>query len=220
MLAKDIITHDIPPLKTSDTGLKALTWMEEFKVSHLPIVNNQDFLGLISDADVLDMNAPDEAIGSHQLSLLRPYVKENEHIYEVIKLVHKLTLSVIPVLDMEDRFLGTISLQGLVKSFADMAAVKEPGGVVVLEMNHHDYSLSEIAQIVEGNDAKILSCSVTSASDSTKMEVTLKINKTDLSPILQTFGRYDYHVKASFHQSEFNDEMKDRYDSFMNFLNI
>ncbi|MBA3899916.1 MAG: CBS domain-containing protein, partial [Bacteroidetes bacterium] len=154
MLAKDIITHDIPPLKTSDTGLKALTWMEEFKVSHLPIVNNQDYLGMISDADVLDMNTPDEAIGSHQLSLLRPYVLADEHIYEVIKLVHKLNLSVVPVLGHDGAFVGTISLQGLVKAFANMTSVTEPGGVIILEMNHHDYSLSEVTQIVEGNDAK------------------------------------------------------------------
>jgi acetoin utilization protein AcuB len=220
MLAKDLITHDIPPLKTSDTGLKALTWMEEFKVSHLPIVNNQDYLGMISDADVLDMNTPDEAIGSHQLSLLRPYVVESEHIYEVIKIVHKLNLSVVPVLGKEGVFVGTISLQALVKAFAEMTAVTEPGGVIILEMNYNDYSLSEIAQIVEGNDAKILSCSVTSAKDSSKMELTLKINKTDLSAVLQTFYRYNYEVKASFHQSDFNDEMQDRYDSFMNFLNI
>jgi acetoin utilization protein AcuB len=220
MLARDLITHDIPPLKTSDTGLKALTWMEEFKVSHLPIVNHQDFLGMISDADVLDMNAPDEAIGTHQLSLLKPFVKEDEHIYDVIKMVHKLGLSVIPVLGQDEKFVGTISLPGLVKSFAEMAAVKEPGGVIVLEMNHHDYSLTEIAQIVESNDAKILSCSVTSQTESTKMEVTLKISKTDLSAIIQTFNRYNYTIKASFHQSEFGDEMKDRYDSFMNFLNI
>jgi acetoin utilization protein AcuB len=220
MLAKDLITHDIPPLKTSDTGLKALTWMEEFKVSHLPIVNNLDYLGMISDADVLDMNTPDEAIGSHQLSLLRPYVIESEHIYEVIKLVHKLNLSVVPVLGKEGVFVGTISLQALVKAFAEMTAVTDPGGVIILEMNYNDYSLSEIAQIVEGNDAKILSCSVTSSKDSTKMELTLKINKTDLSAVLQTFYRYNYDVKASFHQSEFTDEMQDRYDSFMNFLNI
>jgi acetoin utilization protein AcuB len=220
MLAKDIITHDIPPLKTSDSGLKALTWMEEFKVSHLPIVNNQDYLGMISDADVLDMNTPDEAIGSHQLSLLRPYVTNSEHIYEVIKLVHKLNLTVIPVLGNDGVFEGTISLHGLVKAFAEMTSVVDPGGVIILEMNYHDYSLSEIAQIVESNDAKILSCNVTSQKDSAKIELTLKVNKTDLSAVLQTFNRYNYDVKASFHQSEFTDEIKDRYDSFMNFLNI
>ncbi|HET6245508.1 MAG: CBS domain-containing protein [Bacteroidetes bacterium] len=220
MLAKNLITHDIPPLKTSDTGLKALTWMEEFKVSHMPIVNNVDFLGMISDADILDMNAPEEAIGTHNLSLSRPFVYENEHIYEVIKLIYKLNLTLLPVLDKDNRFLGTISMNQLIKSFAEMSAIKDPGGIVVLEMNPNDFTLSEIARIVEGNDGKILSSYITSSVDSNKLEVTLKINRTDLSAILQTFIRYNYTIQASFHQSEFIDEMKDRYDSFMNYLNV
>jgi acetoin utilization protein AcuB len=220
MLAADLITNDIPPLKNSDTGLKALTWMEEFKVSHLPIIDNNEYLGMISDSDILDMNAPDEPIGSHHASLIRPFVSEHDHLYEVINLVQKINISLITVLDKENRFLGTITLPNLVKAFAGMSAVNEPGGVIILEMNHHDYVLSEIARIVEGNDAKILSCSVTSSSDSTQLEVTVKINKKDLRPILQTFTRYNYNIKASFHQSEFPDEFQDRYDSFMNFLNI
>ncbi|MDQ3191314.1 MAG: CBS domain-containing protein [Bacteroidota bacterium] len=220
MLAKNLITQDIPPLKTSDTGLKALTWMEEFKVSHMPIVNNVDFLGMISDADILDMNSPEEAIGTHKLSLIKPFVYENEHIYEIIKLVYKLNLTLLPVLDNENRFLGTIPLIQIIKSFAEMSSIKDPGGVVVLEMNPIDYTLSEISRIVEGNDAKILSSYISTALDSNIIEVTLKINRTDLSAILQTFTRYNYTIKASFHQSEFIDEMKDRYDSFMNFMNV
>ncbi len=101
-----------------------------------------------------------------------------------------------------------------------MASIKDPGGVVILEMNPNDYTLSEISRIVEGNDAKILSSFVTTATDSNRIEVSLKINKTDLSAILQTFNRYNYTIKASFHKSEFIDEMKDRYDSFMNFMNV
>jgi predicted transcriptional regulator len=80
--------------------------------------------------------------------------------------------------------------------------------------------MTQVAQIVEGNDAKILSSYVNSLADSTKIEVTLKLNKSDLSAILQTFYRYNYNVKASFHQSEFSDDMKNRFDSFMNYINI
>ena len=220
MLAKDLITQDIPPLKTSDTGLKALTWMEEFKVSHMPIVNHIEFLGMISDADILDLNSPEAPLGTHSLSLSKPFVYENEHIYEVIKMVYKLNLSLIPVLDKDKRFVGTISIGYLIKSFAEMSSIKDPGGVLILEMNQNDYSLSEIARLVESNDAKILSTYITSLSESSKIEVTLKINRADLSAIMQTFNRYNYNIKASFHQDEFIDEMKDRFDSFMNYMNV
>jgi acetoin utilization protein AcuB len=220
MIAKNIISFEIPPLKTTDTGIKALTWMEEFKVSHLPVVENNEFLGLVSDADILDMNAPDTAIAANKIALVRPFVLENDHIYEVLKVIIKMNLTVLPVLDTEENYTGIITLPSLVKAIGDMAAVKDPGGVIILEMNQHDYTLSEIARLVESNDAKILSCNVTSLSDSTGLEVTIKINKSDLSAILQTLTRFNYNIKASFHQGDFADEIKDRYDSFMNYLNI
>lgn len=220
MLAKDLITDEIPPLKTSDTGLMVINWMDEFKVSHLPIVNNHEYLGLISDTDILDLNITDEEIGKHKLSLIRPFVKENQHVYEVIKMISNMKLTVLPVLDENENYLGLIPLTSLLQQFSILAATREPGGIIVLEMNELDYSLSQIAQIVEGNDGKILSCYLNSLPDSTRIEVTLKINKTDISGILQTFNRYNYTVKASFHQSEFSDDMKNRFDSFMNYINI
>lgn len=220
MLAKELITNDIPPLKTSDTGLKALEWMDEFRVSHLPIVNEGKFLGLISDSDIFDMNTPEEPIGNHKLSLMRPYVFEGQHIYEVMRLIPTLNLTLVPVLDAEENYIGSISLKFLMQYVSQMAAVQEPGGIIVLELNVNDYSLTQIANIIEGNDARVLSLYITSLSDSTKMEITIKINKEDLTAILQTFQRYNYTIKASFHQSEFIEDLKNRFDSFMNYINM
>ena len=220
MLAKDLIKDLIPPLKTSDTGLKALNWMEEFKVKHLPIVNKEDFLGLITEEDILNLNAPEEPIGNHPLSLIRPFVKEDQHVYEVIKLITKMKLSLVPVLSVREQYLGVITIPDLMDAIAVLIAVNNPGGIIILEMNVNDYSLSEIAQIVESDDASILSLYVANQPDSTKLEVILKINKIDLTRIIASFNRYEYHVKASYHESEFNEDMQDRFDSFMNYLNI
>lgn len=220
MYARELISDDIPPLKTSDTGERALTWMDEFRVSHLPIVNNVDFLGLISESDILDFNSASEPIGGHSLNLSRPYVFDYQHTYDVLKVMSSLKLSVIPVLNDKDQYMGLIHLSTLLQHFAEMASMKESGGLLVLELNLHDYSLSEISRIVESNDAKILSLYISSHIDSTKLEVTIKINRTDLSAIIQTFNRYNYTIKASFHQSEYVDDLKDRFDSFMSFLNI
>jgi acetoin utilization protein AcuB len=220
MLAKELISDEIPPLKTSDTGLKALGWMEEFRVSHLPIVNETEFLGLISESDILDMNEPEEPIGNHKLSLIRPYVEDDRHYYDMLGIISAMNLSLIPVLDQSNNYLGCVTLHRLVEEFANMSGTKEPGGLIVLELNINDYHLSEIARIVESNDAKILSLYITSPPDSMKLEVTLKINRTDLSSILQTFSRFDYIIKASFHKSEFDEDTKTRFDSFMNYLNM
>ena len=221
MLARELISDVVPSLKTSDTGLRALNWMEIFRISHLPIVNNKEFLGLISDTDIYDLNMADEPIGNHRLSLFSPYVSNDTHIYGVIEIVSRLKLTVVPVLDSKKRYLGLITLNDLLAYFADLTATKNPGGIIVLELHENDYSLSQIAQIVEGNDAKILSVYIMSQDESMEMEVTLKINRTDLSPILQTFERYNYNVKASYMEDEELDNFyNNRFESFMKYLDI
>ncbi len=221
MLAKDLISDVVPALKTSDTGQKALHWMDIFRISHLPIVNNEDFLGLISDKDIYDLNMSEEPIGNHTLSLFSPYVNDSQHIYEVMDLASRMMLTVVPVLDQNKRYHGLITLTDLLHYFADMAAIKQPGGILVLEINANDYSLSQIAQIVEGNDAKILSLYISSHSLSTKMEVTLKINRQDLTSIIQTFNRYNYIIRASFMNEDDMDNLyENRYELFMKYLNM
>ncbi|MBN1251439.1 MAG: CBS domain-containing protein [Bacteroidales bacterium] len=221
MLAKDLISDVIPIIKTSESGQNALNWMEIFRISHLPIVNNRDYLGLISDSDIYNFNKVEEAIGGHPLSLIRPHVFDYQHIYEVIEIVARLKLSIIPVLDEKNQYLGCISIQDLVQQFATLSSVIDLGGIIVLELNVNDYSLSEISQIVESNDVKILSLYISSHKDSTKLDLTLKLNTTNLAAVIKAFERYDYDIKASFLDDDNIDMMyNDRFDSFMNYLNI
>ncbi len=220
MIAKHLITDGIMPLKTSDTGKTALSWMEEYKVSHLPIVNNQEFLGLISELDIYNLNNFDEPLGNHKLSLKHPYVFENQHIYDVLKLVNEQNLSLVPVLNGEGNYLGSINLQNLIKHFALSLSVDNPGGIIVLEMTYNNYSLTELAKIVEENDAKILSTFLLNHEDSTRLDVFLKINKVDISSILKTFERYNYFVKESYGEEDDNEDLRERYNSLMNYLNV
>jgi CBS domain-containing protein len=221
LLAKKLISEVVPALKTSDTGLQALSWMEIFRISHLPIVNNLEFLGLISDKDIYDLNMAEEPIGNHKLSLFSPYVLMHQHIYEVIEIISRLELTVVPVLDENKHYKGMITLNDLLHSFANLSALKQPGGIIELELNVNDYTLTEISQIVEGNDSRILSLYVSSPEDSTKMNVTLKVSTTDISSIIQTFNRYNYTVKASYMESdEMEDLVNNRFDAFMKYLSI
>ena len=221
MLAKHLINDSIMSLRTSDTAVTALSWMEDLRVSHLPIVNNKNFLGLISETDIYDLNKPDEPLGNHKLSLIRPYILHNQHFYDAVRLVSEQKLTLVPVLDDENNYLGCITLFGLTEKFANITSVNNPGGIIVLQVNSIDYSLSEIARIVESNDAKILSSYITSFDDSTKFEVTIKVNKIDISAIIQTFNRFDYIITASFsEESNLDDLFIDRYKSLMNYLNL
>ncbi len=221
MPVKDLITDSAIPLRTSDTAVTALNWMEDLRVSHLPIVNNKNFLGLISDTDIYDLNEPDEPLGNHKLSLIRPYLMYNQHFYDAIKLIADQKLTLIPVLDEDNNYLGCITLLSLAEKMAKITSVDQPGGIIVIQVNNIDYSLSEISRIVESNDAKILSSYITSFKDSTKFEVTIKVNKIDVSPILQTFNRFDYIVTATFsEESNYDDMINERYKQLMNYLNF
>ena len=220
MIARHLISEGILPLKTSDTGREALSWMDEYKVAHLPIVNNETFLGLISEQDIYNRNNVEEVLGNHELSLKKPYVNEHQHLYDVMKQIHENGLTLIPVLDDHNNYLGSITIQRLLKFLANTYSIHNPGGVIVLELSELDYNLTEIANIVESNDAKILSIFISSHMESTRLEVVLKVNKIDIGSILQTFDRYGYYVKSTFGDKEDMDDLKDRYDSLMNYLNI
>ena len=221
MLAREIISDVIPSLRVSDNGQKALNWMEIFRISHLPVVDNHTYLGLIADKTIYDLNLNDELMDNCRDHMMSPHVHSNQHIYEVVSLVSELKLSVVPVLDNDHQYLGVITVNDLAHKFADLVAVKEPGGVLVLDLNPFDYSLSEIARIVEGNDAKILSFYVSKAQNSKEITVTLKVNQMDLSGIIQTFVRYNYSIRSVFmDESVLKHMYDDRFEMFMKYLNI
>jgi len=220
MIAREVITDEIPPLLHTDTGEKALNWMEEFKVSHLPVLKNGNFVGLISESDILDKKDLDHSLDELFAHLPRPYVGENAHVYEVLSRMSEHKISVLPILDENEQYVGCTSVHQLMTLIANTSSIKEVGGIVVLEMNKHDYSLAIIAQIVESENAKILSTYIMTSTDTTKIEVTLKISETDLSRIIRSFERHDMLVKASYQRSSDMDDMQYRYDALMNYLNM
>jgi len=220
MVAKDLISEAIPSLKTSDLGQTALNWMEIYRISHLPIVNNQDFLGLISDTDIYDMNHPEEPIGNHTLTLFKPYVDSEQHIFEVIGLASRLKLTVVPVLDNKNHYKGVITTIDLIRHLAGLSSLDQPGGILVLELTERDYSLSQIAQIIEGNNVKVLSMYITSPPESTKLEVTIKVNTRDMTSVIRTFERYNYDVKTWISDNDSADNFySERFDHLMKYLN-
>jgi len=220
MLAIELISEYIVPLKTSDTAITALSLMEEFKVKHLPIVNENVFLGLISEEDIFSYNQFEEAIGAHPIVKPQISIHENKHIYDVLTAFQQGQLSLLPVIDAKGIYLGAIHSWVLVSKLAEITGVIEPGGIIILEMNVHDYSLSQIAQIVESNNAKLINLYVHSHSDSTRLEVTLKLNTMDIEPVLQTFYRYNYLVRAFYAEEKLDSKIRDNYDSLMNYLTV
>jgi acetoin utilization protein AcuB len=220
MFAVELISNHIPPLRTSDTVGKALERMNEFKVYHLPIVVKEQYLGLVSEEELMAERNLGTTVGTLPLTLLNAFTFEKAHVYEVVKLFSELKLSVVPVLDTKKNYLGLISINGLLKYTANLYAVNEVGGIIVLSISNRNNSLAHMAQIVEADNAQILSSYVSASPNSTELEVTLKINRTDLSSIVASFERYEYDVKAVFSNLDSSDDSMDRYNSFMNYLNV
>ncbi len=220
MRAEELISEYIPPIKYNETGEKALNWMNEFRVSHLAVVENNEYVGIISDDDIYDMKDPQNSIKSELPVLQLPFIYGDSHVYDVMKMIADLKITIVPILDRENNYMGCTDLLYLMSQITAVGSIKEPGGIIVLEMNKHDYTLTQISRIVEENDAKVLSSYVTSLQESTNIQVTLKINTKELDKILRTFERYDYTIKESYSEGGYVEDLKKRYDELMNYLKM
>ena len=219
MQASELISSSIISLHPDDDGLKALSLMDDLRISHLPVIRNQFYLGLISENEILQWQSTDELIEEHLPNLMAPFVLRSQHLFDIIEILEANSLSIVPVLSEEKKYVGAISNRKLLYTIAKSAAVQNIGGVIVLEMNQNDYSMSEIASIIESNNAKILSSYITSVPDSTKMELTIKINITELDSIIADLRRFEYKVMASYNDGNSKDDLMERYESLMRYLN-
>jgi acetoin utilization protein AcuB len=220
MLARSLIKDVIPPLKITDTGERALLWMHEFRTHYLPVIDAADYLGIISEADVQGLADKSLPLANYAVPLDKAFINENQHVYDAVRFISNYRYPMIPVLDNDQKYAGMVTVTDLIESFAELFAVNGPGGIIVLDVNQKDYMLSEISQLIEANDASIMSLNVNPSPDQTKLEITIKVNRTDLSRIIEAFYRYNYSVKTFTHQSEFSDDLQNRYDAFMNYLKI
>ncbi len=220
MIAKELISDNIPFLKTTDTIEDALNIMETLKVAHLPIVNKLSLLGLISDTILYDKQLTKSTIGELKQEYAMFYVKTDQNILDVISIMSQNNISVVPVLDEYDKYIGSIDSTSVLKSFATISSLVKPGAVIVLEINKYDYTLSKIAQIIESNDAKVLNMFVDSTNDSSMLEVCIKLNTNDLRSILRTFERYEYNVKSWVSDDDSANKLyMERFNLLMKYLN-
>lgn len=219
MLAKELISNDISPLSIKETGINALNMMDEYKVSHLPIVDSSILVGLIFEDDIFEMTNPEKPIIEYLQSISKQYIYEYQHVYDVVKEFADNRLTLLPVVDSEMHYLGLIKMSTLIQSLSNFTSIKQPGGIIMLSMSTHDYSLGHIAQLVEQNGAIILSSYLYSIPESSTIEVHIKLNTMEINPIIQTLERYNYHIINTVVDNK-EEEMDDRFDNLMKYLSI
>jgi acetoin utilization protein AcuB len=210
----------IPALRMSDSVSQVQELMADLHVAHLPVVSEGKLVGLISEDSLL--NAPDQNTPLFQLrnEFSKIAVHAQTHFIEAVQFVNDFNLTLIPVIDDQAEYLGSITAQDLLRYLGLITGTKDPGGIIVLEMDRVGFSFSEISKLVETNDAMITQLNTYSDGQSPAFYVTLKINRLEISDIIATFQRYEYKVKYYFGEELYENELRSNYNHLMNYLNI
>ncbi len=221
MIAEDLINQMIPPLKGSDEAHKAIVWMEEFRCNFMPVTEDGKLIGFISEDIILETNDIEKLVRDFDLAGVNCYVHLDTHFYDILKVASDNKLQMVGVIDQNQNYCGVITVQDTLTSFAQTAAVQLPGGILILSMNHIDYSLAEISRLVEENHAKILSSIVKEDPlDPGKIRLTLKINQIDLTRVVATLERFGYKVIGRYQESRPATDDKERIDMLLRYLDI
>ncbi len=220
MLTIDLINSNIPRLQLKDSVSKALQLITDFRVTHLPVVENEKFLGLVSEDDLLDQEELKMPIELMQESFILDKVHDNEHFLNAVTCSNRIDSTVVPVINDENELMGVITTDILLHTLGNFAGTNEIGGIIVLEMERSQFAISEISRIVESNDATILHLNTTVHAETGMLTVTLHINKKEISAIVATFERYEFDVIYFFGNEKFENEIHSNYRHLMNYLDI
>lgn len=221
MRAAELLVHTIPTINPKDTVSTALKLMAEFHVGQLPLVKDKIFLGLVAESDIKTPEAdPAALIESLNINTLFPGIHDYEHVFEVLKAASTLKLKAVPVVDKDNNYLGSISSDSLLQYLASETDILDRGGIIVLDIAVNDYSLAEVARIIEMDGARILTVFAGTDTDVGRVELTIKLNTPNVQPIVQAFERYGYKIKDTYQEQEFYDSLRNRYDALMNYLNV
>jgi len=221
MIAEELINNMIPALKLKDKAEKAVIWMEELKTNQLPVIENKQYKGLISEDIIMESNNLDSEIGNFKLIAENCYVSEDRHLFDIIRIAQEYNSELVAIIDEKGEYLGVSRHDDTMKAFSNTITVQGPGGILVLEMRFIDYSMAEISRLVESDDAKIMGSYLSlDHGDMNFVFLTLKINKEDLTGIIATLERFGYKIVAKFHESINGDREKERLDNLLNFLQL
>ncbi|MBD0331181.1 MAG: CBS domain-containing protein [Chitinophagaceae bacterium] len=218
MLTRDLISNSIPYLHLHDKVYRALQLMNDYHVAHLPVVENQKFLGIISEEQLLH-NDDNNNVEQLSISDGGTAVEAKDHFLKAIQVAVQNNLSMVPVVE-SGKILGIVTYNDLLRNASEFMSLNEPGALIVLEMEGKDYSFTEINRIVESNDAQITQLNTYIDPETGIMGVTIRLNKIEISDIISTFQRYEYNVKYYFGEELYENELRSNFENLMHFLKI
>ncbi|GAB4316093.1 MAG: hypothetical protein Kow00127_07430 [Bacteroidales bacterium] len=222
MNVRKIISETIAPVRVEQSGTDALYYLDENHLTDIPLVDRTKLIGTISETDIYTLADPDKPLKDQiPAGLKRQYVVDGQHITDALQVMASERIFVLPVLDADENFIGCLTGTDLIVHMGRFMALDLQGAILVLEISRHDWVLSQIAQIAESLDIRILDVILTPKNDTNLVEVTIKVNTFEIQTLIQELNRYNYIVKATYTRSEkMRDDLRDRYDALMKYLNI
>lgn len=220
MLTVELINNNIPQLQLQDSVHKALQLINDFRVTHLPVVAEDKYLGLISEDDLLDAEEVKLPVEALQNEFTNVFVYDNEHFLKAVNISNQYHTTVVPVITEERELMGVITSNDLLRTIGAFSGSNEMGGIIVLEMEQNQFAISEISRIIESNNATIHHLNSIIQPETGLLTVTIHINKKEIAAIVATFERYDYDIIYYFGNEQFENEIHSNYRHLMNYLDI
>ena len=219
MLVKDFITKDIPVLKSFDTVEYGLGLMDDFKLKHLPLIEDGLYRCLVSEKELLSLSGNKSTVG--EAVLFAPSVTESNHLLEALALVARYKLSFLPVILPSGEYVGGITSDGLLNAISDFTNAEAEGSIIMLEVLPLDYSLSDIARLVESNHSHIISMLSHTDKVTGRLLISIKIDLEDASPVIRSFERFNYTVLYYFMKKGMVDDLlEQRMSELMYYINM
>lgn len=220
MLAADLISPLIPTLSRRDSAARAMDLMNEFHLSQLPVVENSLYLFLLEESVLLDWDAPEMLLNNLTISPVKPAIRKNAHFFEAIKLAADFKLSLVPVLDENDHYLGSITRENMLYTMAHFNGIHETGSLLILQVEPQDLMLSEITRLAEAEDIHLYGIYTYNDPLSSALCILIKTDRQDLSSFVATLERFRYQVAFRFDEQGEKDDLRKNYDLLMHYINM
>lgn len=216
----DTIEYDLPLLYNTNSVFEAIEWCEQYHSKYAFVSNeNKNILGYVSLNQLYEFDQ-DILLNDVFLQKYTYKIYSTSHLFELFKIISSIDNFVLPIIDINNIILGFSSAEKILQAYILHNQVLNEGGIIVLTLQPKNYSLSEIARIVESNDANILNVSLSYNQNSKLLDVAISINKTDLKAIEASFERYNYIVSQIVQQSNYDSQIQNRIDNLIKYIEI
>ena len=212
------INNEIKPISHTDAIAEAQEVFVEFPYSHFPVTEEGVYIGCVSKEAIEFLN-PDASVNESRFNFQRFFVRSGMIWLDVLEVFAKNEANLLPVLDEKNNYLGYYELEDVIRFLHETPFLKEEGGIIIVEREVDQFSMSQVAQIVESNNAKILGLFISNIANG-KVEITIKISQSGLNDIIQTFRRYEYEIISEHQEDSYLNALKERSDYLDKYLNI